>query len=154
MYFLCGNLPHFYNSSVQLTRFNIGESRPLHWFKEVGGNAKEFGRDTVQTYLKQPLQNRNVVQTIMGPVGVALNTILMAPDAVLAGVADKKLEAPSGPRLGRDLTAFGKDFFTLHWIHAGLDLLRMPGSFAMDAFDAVGRFRDGTRGNIKNIINP
>ena len=137
---------------MRRTRFNSGESRPCFWFKEVGNNFKEFGRDTFDTYLKQPVQKKDAVQAVMGPVGVALNTLLTAPDALIAGIADKKLETPKGTRTGRDIGEFVNDVVTLHPIRAVLDVIRLPGSFGMDAFDAVGGFRNGTRSKVEQTL--
>lgn len=122
----------------------IGESRCIHWFKEVGPNLRDYGRDLSQEYVTGPYKRHDTIQKITGPVMAAASAILEGPDQIIAGAVDKKLEPPHGVlgRMRRDSGEFLKDAVTLHPIRALTDVFRLATSdLLLDAGDLVGGHR-------------
>lgn len=113
------------------------EQRLLHWFKEVGPNAKTWMNDVADTYVKQPVAERDPIKMIGGAVMAAASTVLEAPDYIFAGIADQKIIPPTGLRTTRDIGQLGKDIVSLKPIATVLDVLRLPGDLVLDAGDKL-----------------
>jgi hypothetical protein len=126
----------------------FGEARPLFVGKTILSNLGHWGSDTFDTFVKQPLKQKNYVGATMGAVSAGIGLLLEAPDQVYAGIVDKELRQEGGSRFARDVKHFGHDLSQGHLISAGLDVLRTPGSLVMDGLQLA------TRGHLRQTINP
>lgn len=122
---------------------SFGESRPLFLFKNVGGNLKNWGEGTFETFVNAPLKEKDYVGAAIGSFAAAISVVTELPDAAIAGVADQEVKYGEGSRTGRDLKAFGSDLSGGHFLKAGLDVLRMPGNVVMDGLQLLTRGKIG-----------
>jgi len=130
------------------------ERRLTALFREVGPNLKAWGTETKGRYLDGPVNDGNPVKIAMGSVLAAASAIMEAPDAVIGGIADNKVNyARTGFRTTRDVGQFAKNVVTLHPIRAVTDALRLPGSVVLDGGDILGGFTGPARSVAMNTRN-
>ncbi len=113
------------------------ESREINLFKEIGGNAKEWGSDVRNRYFETPHQNGSNYQRAMGVLGAGVSTITELPDYLIAGVVDKKITSERSNTI-RDTRELLKDVVTLRPLKALSDVVRLPGSVTRDAVVFAG----------------
>lgn len=120
---------------------------------KIGANLKEWGKGTMDTFINRPLEKKDYVGATMGSFAAAMSAVLEAPDYVIAGIADKELKPATGTRTGRDIREFGSDLAGGHLLKATVDVIRLPGSVAMDLIQTVGGFQNGTRRQIQGALS-
>ncbi len=132
----------------------FGETRLVHLFKEVGSNAKTWGNDTLQTYIKDPVEDGNYPKALYGIGLTAFSTATELIDYGISGIVDKRLEAPgSGPfaRTRRDVGELLGDAVRLRPLKTVANILRLPGSLISDGLE-VGQY-DHTGGNVRSMAS-
>jgi hypothetical protein len=135
------------------------EARLLGLFKEVGSNARTWGKDVGDTYIKKPMDEGNAPKTVAGAGMAVASTILEAPDYLVAGALDNKLDPPPAGALGRtrrDLAQLAKNIVTVHPIRAVTDACRLATTdLPLDVpemFLALDRDRANTRYRIHQTL--
>ncbi len=147
---------------------SIGEQR-LTALK-ISENFKALGRDTLGTYVQGPVKSGNYAQAALGvPAGI-LRTAFEAPDALLEGALDRRLDLATHNRVIRDVSIIGGDtaaavgnLLTLRWGKAlknvggvALAALRTPQSVIMEVVDQGGGFdsyRSGVHAEAARIMS-
>jgi len=127
---------HHVACSASATR----EARQLSLFKEVGSNVRTWGADVVQADIKDPIDKGNYPRAVAGAGIAVASTVFELSDYLIAGVVDKKLEAPGAgimPRMRRDTAELLGDAVRLRPFKTVANLLRLPGSLIMDTAETV-----------------
>lgn len=136
---------------LRLSICGLAEHRLTGVFREVGSNLENWGKSTADKYIGQPVEQGNVIKTALGTVAAVGSLILEAPDALVAGALDNKVDFDrSGLRTTRDLGMFTKNVLTLHWLRAATDGWRIATTdLPLDLVDTVGGFRS----RMANTVN-
>lgn len=116
------------------------EKRLCCFFKEIGSNVKEWGGYVNDRYLAGPWKRGDNFQKIMGPINAGVSVLTETGDAILAGIADNRIQYDAAFRTPRDVGQAAKHLVTLHPIKFVTDVLRLPGDLGMDALDIAGGF--------------
>lgn len=122
--------------------FSTRESRTLNLFKEVGPNIGTWGKDVGSTYLAQGWKEKDPIKVVAGVPMAAASTLFESLDYVYAGIADQKLETPTGSRTLRDIKEIGTNHVR-HPIRTVLSGLRLISDVPMDIADGVIGFKHG-----------
>lgn len=120
------------------TSLGIRENRCIYLFREVGPNLRNWGSDTVDTYIGKPLEQGNPVKAAIGTIYAGLSGIFELSDYALAGVIDQPLEPTKGLRTIRDIGQTTRNLIGLRIPSAVLGVLRLPGSLMMDTDKLFG----------------
>jgi hypothetical protein len=130
--------------------------------KGILGNVGNVVGGSINEHISQPIRDGDPVRAIVGVPVAALDAILTAPDAALAGIAGQdieKLSPDSGSRTKRDIGVIahqtlgavgnlltlkpGQAFMNV--ARAGLGVLRLSGDVPMDFIDAAGGYDGSNR---------
>lgn len=147
---------------TMMTNFSWSALEKRLLYKGILGNVGNVVGGSINEHISQPMRDGNPVKAAIGLPVAALDTILTAPDAALAGLAGQdieKLSADSGSRTKRDVGVIanqtlsaignlltlkpGKAFMNV--ARAGLGVLRLPGDVPMDFVDAAGGYDGSNR---------
>lgn len=111
-----------------LDSWSARENRLLCLFREVGSNVETWAGDAGETYVGKPVRNGNPIKTVAGAGMLLASTVLEAPDYLIAGAFDQKLEAPTSvpfSRTRRDVGNLLSDVVHLRPIKSILDVVRL-----------------------------
>lgn len=120
------------------TSLGTRENRHIQLFREVGPNLRNWGSDTVDTYIGKPLENGNPVKAAIGTFYAGLSGIFELSDYALAGVIDQPLQPTKGLRTIRDIGKTTRDLVRLRLPSVLLDVIRLPGDVIMDTDKLFG----------------
>lgn len=159
-------LQKVYTSSLMFHAFTISgkESRMLHLMKEVGSNIGTWAKDAGTTYVSNPVREGNYPRAAVGAAMLPISTILEAPDYIVAGIVDQKLEPPPAVPFGRTRRDLGKllsDVVHLRPLKSLADAARLAFTdLPLDGIETLGGFqhsgrlstvRNTTRSNVGSL---